>query len=153
MRQTGDQQRFPYPGFPGGSWGACRLRTFEPDDGEDEWRPVVVATELDDNPGPSVTNAVEQLAGEAWRKLFPTLPAPPVVVEHYQRGRYSARSAQPAAFAMPRLEPIGAAYLVRLVRPEPCWVHLSVQDVAALLGQPVADQLAAESSPRRPSLE
>src|SRR6185503_8773416 len=56
----------------------CRLRFFEAPTGD----VVVVATELPDNPGMSITNAAEELAGTVCRD-YGIDPERLVWVEHY----------------------------------------------------------------------
>src|SRR6266567_3180108 len=54
---------YPFLGF----WdypSTCRIRVFKEDD-----RRVVIATELPDNPGTSITNAAEMIATELWRRV------------------------------------------------------------------------------------
>ena len=69
--------RFEFPGLRGcRSW--CRLTVVELRDG----RTVVVASEREDNPGTSVTNAAEQLA-TAVVMTFCLDPDKLVWVEHY----------------------------------------------------------------------
>lgn len=67
--------------------GACRLRV---------WRPerVIVVTELDDNPGMSVTNAAEEVAFALERRLsVDVLDGTYTLVEHYP-----PRAGHPADF-------------------------------------------------------
>ena len=60
-----------YPGYHGCvSW--CRVRVYGPDPErlrDADKRPVVVATERDDNPGTSVTNRIEVIATVLYRLL------------------------------------------------------------------------------------
>jgi hypothetical protein len=70
--------------------GRCRVRIYRPD--LPEAKPgsaardeaVVICTELKDNPGMSVTNSAEQIAGEVIS--FHRLPTPLVWIEHYEDG-------------------------------------------------------------------
>ena len=66
--------------------GRCRVRIFLPDEERDA--PVVVCTELANNPGQSVTNAAERLAGEVISSF--KLPIPLVWVEHHENGARGA---------------------------------------------------------------
>ena len=68
---------------PCGARSACRVRLYVPAE-EDEAlgdAPVVIVSELANNPGTSVTNAIEQIAAEVTDALTPT--SVPVFVEHY----------------------------------------------------------------------
>lgn len=68
---------------PAGARSACRVRLYMPS-GEDEAfgdAPVVIVSEIANNPGISVTNAIEQMAAEVMNALTPT--SVPVLVEHY----------------------------------------------------------------------
>ena len=68
--------------------GRCRVRIYRPDLTEEgsgaRDEAVVICTELRDNPGQSVTNAAERIAGEVIS--FHRLPTPLVWVEHYEDG-------------------------------------------------------------------
>lgn len=68
---------------PSGVRSACRVRVYLPDEAGEALRdaPVVVLSELPDNPGTSVTNAVEQLAAEVMDAH--ALPRVPIIIEHY----------------------------------------------------------------------
>ena len=68
---------------PSGVRSACRVRLYLPDqEGEALGdAPVVIVSELPDNPGTSVTNAIEQLAAEVMDAH--DLESVPVFVEHY----------------------------------------------------------------------
>ena len=73
--------------------GRCRVRIYRPDlpvegsAARDE--AVVICTELEGNPGMSVTNAAERIAAEVIS--FHRLPTPLIWVEHYQDGARHAR--------------------------------------------------------------
>jgi hypothetical protein len=66
--------------------GEARIRIYA---GSSEGVPVVIATELPDNPGMSITNAAERIAGEVIS--FHRLPAPLVWIEHYEDGARGLR--------------------------------------------------------------
>ena len=68
-------------GNPGGPVGHCQVQLFRPSDGTI----VMVATELDDNPGPSITNAAENAFKNACDK-FEVLPRLVTWIEHYSHG-------------------------------------------------------------------
>ena len=138
---TVERPWFPYPRGPFPADGACWLRLYQAPDNA----PVLVFTEFNDrNPGASVENAIDQLAAAAWQELLPDQADPPLFVTHFQRGRYSGHSAEPATFALAHFTRIDP-HRMRLggVR----WQHLSVQDLAGLVGQEHAEALAAWQEP------
>jgi len=61
-----------------GPTGKCQVQLFRPSSGHS----VLVATELPDNPGPSITNAVEQAFYAACVRLS-VLPEKAIWIEHY----------------------------------------------------------------------
>ncbi len=63
MQQIADQE-FAYLGL-GIFTSVCRLRAFE----VDETPTVVIATELSQNPGTSITNAAQDIAAKAYQWL------------------------------------------------------------------------------------
>ncbi len=68
--------------YPTPRGGRCRIRIYIPDEERDA--PVVVCTELPNNPGMSITNAAEQIAAEVISGH--RLPTPLVWIEHYDDG-------------------------------------------------------------------
>jgi hypothetical protein len=68
---------------PAGARSACRVRFYVPAEEDEAFgdAPVVIVSELANNPGTSVTNAIEQIAAEVMDALTPTCV--PVFVEHY----------------------------------------------------------------------
>jgi hypothetical protein len=62
----------------GGRSARCRVRIYLPDDGCDA--PVVICSELPNNPGGSITNSVEAIAAGVIQAN--KLPAPLVWIEH-----------------------------------------------------------------------
>ncbi len=81
--------RFQFSGLHPGQLAACRLRVYRD---LAEGRPVgpwlVVATEVADNPGSSITNAAEQLCTEVWQLVCPNAAHPPMLFDHYDSGSY-----------------------------------------------------------------
>jgi hypothetical protein len=59
----------------------CRVRIYLPDDARDA--PVVICSELPNNPGGSITNSVEEIAAEVMQANG--LPTPLVWIEHWPR--------------------------------------------------------------------
>ena len=70
---------------PSGVRSACRVRLYVPDEAKPGEAcgdaPVVIVSELANNPGTSVTNAIEQIAVEVADTFNPACA--PVFVEHY----------------------------------------------------------------------
>ena len=68
---------------PAGARSACRVRLYVPDEEDEAFgdAPVVIVSELANNSGTSVTNAIEQIAAEVMDTLTPTRI--PIFVEHY----------------------------------------------------------------------
>jgi hypothetical protein len=138
---TEERPWFPYPRGPFPADGACWLRLYQ----APERPPVLVFTEFNQrNPGASVEHAIEQLAALAWQELLPDQADPPLFVTHLQRGRYSGHSAEPATFTLARFTDIDPH---RMRLSEVRWQHLSVQDLAGLVGQEHAEALAAWKEP------
>jgi hypothetical protein len=65
----------------GGRRARCRVRIYLPDDILDD--PVVICSELPNNPGGSITNSVEVIAAEVIRAN--ELPTPLVWIEHWSK--------------------------------------------------------------------
>lgn len=120
--------------------GRCRVRIFLPDDPRDT--AVVICTEPRGNPGQSVTNAAERIAGEvisAYR-----LPVPLVWIEHYEDSARETRE-DPASFDLitfAHYEP-RQVLGVDVAKPgskkigPPSWKALDRATVEALVGGPV----------------
>ncbi len=98
-----------------GNWGrdgVCRIRIFAAPDEV----PVVVATELEDNTGPSITNFCEYIAAEVIARHFPErfeAEIPLIWVEEYprtpeqrSRGMPAFSQAEFSSFT-PRMERLG----------------------------------------------
>lgn len=64
-----------------GAQSRCRVRIYAPE--EDRDAPVAIFSELPDNPGQSVTNAAEVIAGELIERHDLTAGTAPVFIEHY----------------------------------------------------------------------
>ncbi len=108
-------------------------------DEPDRDAPVVVCTELPNNPGMSVTNAAERIAAEVI--VGHRLPTPLVWIEHYEEGSrgtpedratfdlvlFSGYEVSEALRAGERRKEIGA----------PTWKALDRATVETLVGEPV----------------
>jgi hypothetical protein len=65
---------------PRGQFSRCHVQVYE---GPGGTLPVVIAPELDDNPGTSITHAAEQVASLVWRALLPHAREGFRWIEHY----------------------------------------------------------------------
>jgi hypothetical protein len=112
----------------------CWLRVYTAID-----QTVVIATEVEDNPGMSITNAVAALATEVARRF--AIPLDGLTwIEHYpERIVEGGRLRIPEMLDQVSFMP-GPA---ECARPE--WRHLQKAEVEAMIGQPIAPL------PRRPA--
>jgi len=121
-----------------GTGGRCRIRVFLPEEERDA--AVVVCTELTNNPGPSVTNAAEQIAAEVvlGHRLLTLL----VWIEHYEDGAGGTPEDQHtfglvifSGYEITRRAP----YLgeERLAIGHPTWKPLDRQSVEILVEEPI----------------
>lgn len=114
----------------------CRLRIYEHESGESGADVILIATELDDNPGMSITNATEQLWTAAWKRAeqatgrrgdvtrffiehYPGAPGEEVdsaFGEHYSRVTFTGRD-RAGLYSGPKWEPITKAQVERLTAP------------------------------------
>ena len=107
MIDTATDTIYHYRGLHGfRAW--CRLRIYRTTE-----KDIVVATEMPDNPGTSITNFVEQLAGMVCAD-FLIEPNRLVWVEHYP-----ARDSEPENYSLLSLEWNGAAFTNR------AWRHIN----------------------------
>lgn len=117
---------------PGGEKGKCRVRIYEPDDVELD-ATVVIASDLPDNPGPSVREATSTIAARVAASF--RLYERPIFVEHHPPGdfdlvwfgRYRARE----------IRRMGPHLLWDLEVGEPERKPLDRWTIEALVGQPV----------------
>lgn len=128
-----DIERYTYPGFRDYA-SACRLRIWQR-----ERESVVVVTELDDNPGTSVTNRAAALAMQVYR-AFELEPYLARWIEHYPPDGQYAETFAEVTFT---LEPHKG-----LTRPQ--WRALTRADVERLIGEPLPDVpgIAGPSAPQ-----
>ena len=141
MRLAADMV-LPYRGT-NGSRSKCRVRIYEPDDPMRD-SPVVILSELADNPDTSVTNAAPLVAAEVISLFALTRwgEPSPIFVEHYDHAGDKEGSEDPDAFAL-------VAFSDQEVREEkrggvpfrtvgaPSWSHLDRAAVESLVGQSV----------------
>ena len=126
MRQIVDRL-FPFHGL-GGCESQCRLRVYE-----DETKPtVVIATELSDNPGTSITNAAADLATEVWKDL--EFPARRMVwIENYPQDGDAEKHSERERYAIVTFRETRQGFV------NPQWKYLTKEDVERLIEQPLED--------------
>lgn len=103
---------FPFKGFHGCE-SKCGLEILHEGD-----KATVTLTELPDNPGTSVTNAVEIIATEVYKRFLPGLPPENIRwIEHYP-ARGDSRDPLPETFDEVTLSFDGQRY------HSPKWTHI-----------------------------
>jgi hypothetical protein len=109
---------FEYPGYFPGRGGACKLQVWEQRTRSfTNW--VVIVTEKNDNPGPSITNAIENIAREL-SKLPYLVDNDFVLIENY-RDEYDHVTFKDVDFSSPVWRRIYSGS-----EPDPCdWFDLS----------------------------
>ena len=119
--------RFKYRTGGLAALSVCRLRIYE------RWAGVILlASELADNPGPSITNSAEALA-TALAERYGIDGGRAVFIEHYDQASYRGLPSEPTFDAVSFTWTRGRASLPR-------WSRLSEADLGAL-GLPDAPQL------------
>ncbi len=126
---------------PSGVRSACRLRLYLPDEEDKilDGAPVVIVSELPDNPGTSVTNAIEQIAAEVIDAHSLALERVPVFVEHYPpeaTGR-GEETFDLVVFGHHEVREIVRGGVWRKEVGSPTWKPLDRRAVELLLGSPV----------------
>jgi hypothetical protein len=126
-----------YPGFFGAE-SRCRIRIYRPPG----FPPVVLASELPENPGTSITNLVEQLAAEVLGRYLDERRGylrPLIWVEHYPPRAEGARDETWDLVTFPDYQPFQAleAGRWRVRFGEPDWRRLSRGQVERLIGEPL----------------
>jgi hypothetical protein len=124
--------------------GRCRVRIYRPDLPEEgsaaRDEAVVICTEFQDNPGMSVTNSAERIAGEVIS--FHRLPTPLVWIEHYQDGARGTKedphTFDLVTFSSYEVEDLGSYMGEERKRiGEPSWKPLDRATVETLIGKPL----------------
>ncbi len=121
--------------------GRCRVRIYEPPAEGDHH--VVVLTEIPGNTGQSVTNAIEQLAGEVI--LANALPSTQtVVIEHYPAESHppEKETFDLVTFEHANPEPVLRAGVWKVELGEPEWKRVDRKTVETLVGQPLRPRQA-----------
>ncbi len=117
--------------------GRCRIRVYLPDEARDAV--VVICTELANNPGASVTNAVRRIAAEVIEKH--QLPTPLVWIEHHPPATTDGRTEvfEMVLFDSYEVREARAPYLGdRAVEiGSPTWKSLDRASVEVLVGEEV----------------
>ena len=123
---------------PSGVRSACRVRLYMPsEEGEALGdAPVVIVSELANNPGTSVTNAIEQIAAEVMVTLTPTRV--PVFVEHYPPEATGGREEtfDLVFFAHDEVREVLRGGIWRKELGSPTWKSLDRRAVEVLVGYP-----------------
>jgi hypothetical protein len=130
--------------------GRCRVRIYD----ATTVVPVIVCTELTDNPGQSITNAAKQIAAEVLENhphVFDpfalasigglSYDKPFVWIEHYEDGA-RGRPSDPATFALVEFSHYEVRGELRALQwakeiGSPSWKPLDRASVEALVGSPV----------------
>jgi hypothetical protein len=121
MKQIADNPNFEYLGlqcFP----SKCRLRAYA----EAGQPTIVIATELTDNPGTSVTHAIEEIATQAWQWLERPA-AGMIVIEHYEQDGKEAYAQE--RFALVKLTDLDGQFIC------PDWRYVSKEEVERWIGR------------------
>jgi hypothetical protein len=115
----------------GGHPAHCRIRIYLPEDMRDT--PVVVCSELPNNPGGSITDSAEVIAAEVIRAN--ELPTPLVWIEHRPESAYEQESFELVVFTNYEVTE-RAPYLEedRAWIGEPAWKSLDRAIVEVLVG-------------------
>lgn len=79
------QKRISAPGFSRGQVTECEVSLLVAKDGGEDV--IAIVTEVDNNPGASITNAAENVATEIVKK-FDLDPKHLIYIEHYRHGRW-----------------------------------------------------------------
>ena len=105
----------------------CRVRIFD----RNPQPPVVILTELADNPGASVTNASEYIATELRQRHSLLRTAAPIWIEHYNGESYAN-----GHFAPDRFGRIDFTFARDTYR-NPQWRPVSASELQEMLGEPL----------------
>ena len=124
---------------------ACRVRLYLPDAAEPgdtlDDAPVVIVSELPDNPGTSVTNSIEKIAAEVMDAHSLAMGRVPVFVEHYPSGATGGRDEtfDLVVFANYEVRDIMRCGIWHRELGSPTWKPLDRCTVEVLVGSAVQD--------------
>jgi hypothetical protein len=130
---------------PTGGRSACRVRLYLPGAAEPGETvgdaTVVIVSELPDNPGTSVTNAIEQIAAEVMDAHRFAMGRAPVFVEHYPPRATGGRDEtfDLVVFAHHEAREVVRGGIWHKEIGSPTWAHLSRRQVEVLVGYPVQE--------------
>jgi hypothetical protein len=143
MMQKTNDYRYPFQGYYG-SEAVCRIRVYE----QEGKVPVVIASELLENTGTSITNMAEFLAAEIIAKHFPQRfeeELPVHWVEHYEPERRGKREATDREYDLvtfatwtPKVEYRHGRQRVKLGTPD--WHPSTKEAVEQLIEQPLDEE-------------
>ncbi len=123
---------------PSGIRSSCRVRLYVPDEEDEAFgdAPVAIISELANNPGTSVTNAIEQIAAEVMDTLTPTRI--PIFVEHYppEATGGSEETFDLVVFAHAEIKEVMRDGIRRKVLGPPTWKPLDRRAVEVLVACP-----------------
>lgn len=114
--------------------GKCRVRLIEKNGAP----PVLLITELPDNPSTSVTNIMEHLAPEIIRTFLPQAFEElelPTIIEHYEAQRDIEETFDLVTFAHAAPRKVWLGGRERISLGEPHWKRLPLEEAKALLGE------------------
>jgi hypothetical protein len=125
LPSAAEDYRLSYPS-PSGHESVCRIRVYRPED-----KPaVIVATELRDNEGMSITNAAEGVHCLAWERAG--FPEPVFFVEHHPRNFYGHHDVE--RFELVTFERMEETMGEQSEFGPASWKHLSCAEMRALIG-------------------
>jgi hypothetical protein len=128
---------------PTGGRSACRVRLYLPGASEPGETlgdaPVVIVSELPDNPGTSVTNAIEQIAAEVMDAHRFAMGRAPLFVEHYPPRATGGRDEtfDLVVFAHYEVREVMRGGIWHKEIGSPTWSHLGRREVEVLVGSTV----------------
>lgn len=130
---------------PTGVRSACRVRLYLPGAAEPGEplgdTPVVIVSELPDNLGTSVTNAIEQIAAEVMDAHRFAMGRAPIFVEHYPPRVTGGRDEtfDLVVFDHHEVREVMRGGIWHKEIGSPTWAHLIRREVEVLVGSPVQD--------------
>ena len=112
----------------------CRIRVYLPEEARDA--PVVVCSELPNNPGPPITASAENIAAEVMRAHRLNVP---VWIEHHPKETTASgkESFELVLFSDYEVREVARHRGTRLEIGQPTWKPLDKHSVEVLVGQPL----------------